>query len=626
MLVLSGASSSVTTDIMMLSLTQGIASPNIVNVDSLKNQEFIDYLEDAKSSLILLDFEYFSKQQRFGDDITKFIRDNIKSYLPYLILFYPIENEKKVLLLSADNFLPTPIDTRVFNWVVRRSRQEKIHLVTVEDNLTLQIILNKSLEKKGYEVTGLSSAIEAQEYLKKEIPDAIISDIQMNDCDGFELCQWLRKDPHLARVPILLVSSLTDAKSIKRAFEAGASDYVTKPYDMTEIHQKLSYYVARNGSQREKILVVEDTRMGLELIRRPLEAERFIVITAKNGKEGIERALNERPDVITTDYNMPEMDGWDFCRALKSDERTSNIPVIMITGKNSDLDKKIGRTLKINDYLTKPFEASNLLSTINFLLMEKMAEKEKRERELLSHELGVGREIQRGLLPDFQPDFGDRLGLRAGWIPAKDLAGDFYDYLSGHLEDKNMLSVVMADVSGKGLPSALIAVAAQACLRSIYKDNNSPLFMIERLNNLLYESTSDEMFLTCFIATIDFSNHKLAYCSGGHNGMILYKQASQELMELDAVGLPCGMMEENIFEMHEVSIVKGDKLILFTDGVDEARHRSDFYGRDRFLDLIKLNAAKMDCHQLHESIIDDINSFTKSYPQSDDITLIVVDL
>lgn len=626
MLVLSGSSSSVTTDIMMLSLTQGIASPDIINVDKLTKEEFIKFIEHAKSELILLDFEYFSSQDRFGDDITKFIRDHIKAYLPYLILFYPIIDEKKAMLLSADNFLPTPIDTRMFNMVVRRSRKEKINILTVEDNLTLQLILNKSLEKKGYEVKGLNSALKAQDYLKKEIPDAIISDIQMDGCDGFEFCEWLKKDPHLSRIPVLLVSSLTDAKSIKKAFESGATDYVTKPYDMNEIHQKLSYYIARNGSQREKILVVEDTRMGLELIRRPLEAERFIVITAKNGKEGIERAINELPDVITTDYNMPEMDGWDFCRALKSDDRTSNIPVIMITGKNSDLDKKIGRTLKINDYLTKPFEASNLLSTINFTLMEKMAEKEKQARELLSHELGVGREIQKGLLPDFSPDFGKKLALRAGWIPAKDLAGDFFDYLDGHLESKNMFTVVIADVSGKGLPSALIAVAAQACLRTIYRDNNSPLFMIERLNDLLYESTTDEMFLTCFITTIDFNNKKLSYCSGGHNGMLLFKKSSDELIDLDATGLPCGMMEDHLFEMHEVNIEAGDKLILYTDGVDEARNGSNFYGRDRFLDFIKSNASKMTCNELHEAIETDIYSFTKSYPQSDDITLIVVDL
>ncbi|MCO4781432.1 MAG: response regulator [Candidatus Cloacimonetes bacterium] len=626
MLVLTGQSSSASTDIMMLSLTQGIASPDIINVDKLSTEEFILFIEGSKSDLILLDYEYFCKQDRFGSDINKFIRDHVKNYLPYLIVFYPLHLEGKALLMAADNFLPTPIDTRVFNMVLRRSRNEQLSVLTVEDNKTLQIILNKSLEKKGYKVASVSDGLEAQEHLKDDIPDAIISDIQMDGCDGFELCQWLRKDPHLSRLPILLVSSLTDAKSIKQAFEAGASDYVTKPYDMAEIHQKLTYYISRNGSQREKILVVEDTRMGLELIRRPLESERFIVITAKNGKEGIERALNEQPDVITTDYNMPEMDGWDFCRALKSDERTSSIPVIMITGKNSDLDKKIGRTLKINDYLTKPFEAANLVSTINFLLMEKMAEEEKQARELLSHELGVGREIQRSLLPAFDPDFGDLLGLRAGWIPAKDLAGDFFDYLSGHLEDKKMISVIMADVSGKGLPSALIAVAAQACLRSIYKDDNTPLFMIERLNGLLYESTSDEMFLTCFIATIDIEKRKIAYCSGGHNGMLLYRNATNELIELDTAGLPCGMMEENIFEMDEQDIQENDKLILYTDGVDEARYKADFYGRERFLDFILDNASTMNCNELHEAIIDDINSFTKSYPQSDDITLIVVDL
>lgn len=212
--------------------------------------------------------------------------------------------------------------------------------------------------------------------------DVIISDLNMPEMDGFTFLETVKRNPYTANIPFLVTSALVEADDIQKAFSLGATDYITKPFDFFEVQQKLKYYTRNRGKDRKKVLVVDDARIFRELLRAPMTAEGFRVFQAVNGKEGLEVAQRENVDLILSDYSMPEMDGWDFCRALKENEETEHIPVVMVTGKTSEMDRKIGRSLKVADYVTKPFTPEIIKNTVNMVFLEEMGRKVREEREI----------------------------------------------------------------------------------------------------------------------------------------------------------------------------------------------------------------------------------------------------
>ncbi|MCO4783998.1 MAG: response regulator [Candidatus Cloacimonetes bacterium] len=606
----------------ILSKVHGDLHTTIFELIDKTNQDLIKSINQNNWDIILYDSDYLNETSNdFEKDFPSYLRSNITGSTPYIVSFSNIEGAG-FSTPSADNYISFPIVPSIFKSVIYRALGKSLRVLVVEDSKTQRIILRQFIKERGYEVLEAENGKEALDIIDSECPDIIISDIEMPEMDGFELTQYLSQHKRLKRVPILIVSSLSNSSAIKNALQKGAVDYVTKPYDVDKIHQKISHYTAKFSKNRKTILVVDDSPLIIKLISMTLHTERYKVISASNGKEGIELALKIKPDIITTDYNMPEMDGWEFCRKLKDNESTKDIPIIMITSKSTDLDKKIGRALKVYDYITKPFTSESLLSTINTALIEQLAEKVRKEKDHLSQEMKIGNQVQQQILSDIHVS-NQQISAKSGWIPCKELSGDFYDLIE--CSDNNHLAII-GDVSGKGLPASLVTVASQACLRGQTMHNQSTGQLLHGLNQYLCISTKDEMFLTCFIAKIDHENKFLQYSSAGHNEMILFKKTSNEIIDLSANGLPCGMFDECEYDTKQVSYDKGDILILYTDGVTEAELNKSQYGIERLYETIKEHGPSSNSIELNQKILDSVKGFVSSYPQSDDITLLLVDL
>lgn len=595
------------------------------NIFELKDKTQNELLESINSNIwdiIFYDSDYLhEKGNQFSDDFPSFLRTNITNSTPYIVSYSSIEGGG-LSNPSADNFISFPIIPSVFESVINRALDKTLKVLIVEDSSTQRLILKKFVAEKGYDVLEAINGKEALEVMNKQCPDIVISDIEMPEMNGFELTEHLSQHKVLKRVPILIVSSLSNSDAIKKALQKGAVDYVTKPYDIDKIHQKIIHYTAKFSKNRKTVLVVDDSPLIIKLISMTLHTERYRVITASNGKDGIEHASKLQPDIITTDYNMPEMDGWEFCRKLKEIPETKNIPIIMITSKSSDLDKKIGRALKVYDYIPKPFTSDTLLSTVNTALIEQLAEKVRKEKDQLSQEMKIGNQVQQHILPDINIS-NDQITAKSGWIPCKELSGDFYDLVQ--CEDNSHLAII-GDVSGKGLPASLVTVASQACLRGQMIHNQSPGNLLNGLNQYLCISTQDEMFLTCFIAHINHEIKSLQYSSAGHNEMILYKKSTNEIVDLSANGLPCGMFDMCEYETKQISYETGDILVLYTDGVTEAELNESQYGIERLYEVIQQEGPNSSAIELNEKIMKSVKKFVSNHPQSDDITLLLTDL
>lgn len=597
----------------------------LVQTQEKSFDEVYGLIKEQAPGFVIISYQSF-KQNYFPsqDDFMDHLKEEYPDW-PYTILAHNLEDEAECRKLSAEDFLPIPYPQTLLDAIFRRLKSESIQIMVIENDLVQRTLLATKLKDNGFHVIECKNAEDALESVQNQFPDLIISDINLDEMNGMQFCEALKANPYSASIPILMISASADLDTIMEGLKKGASDYITKPFEFFELEQKIRFYLEKSFRRRKLVLVIDDSRLSRELAKAPLKAEGYRVILAENGREGLQMALDREPDLIITDYNMPLMDGYTLCRNLKADPRTRKIPIIMVTGRDSELDRKVGRTLKIHDYITKPFLPQNLVNTANMALLERMMEEERAVREIYENELEVGRNIQASLMPAEFENLPEGLELAGGNIPAKHLGGDFYDDLSFE-QDPDLIGLVVADVSGKGLPAALVAVNCQSSLKAISYYDTDVSRLMGNLNQVICKSTNDETFVTIFLLTLDLKKKELKYACAGHKGMLLYSKERGELQDLSLSGLPAGILEEVEYPLGTMNFSNGDFIILFTDGIVEALGpNKEHYGEERLHDLIKQTASKdeMTAKILHQSILDDVKSFTRGAAQSDDITLFI---
>ncbi len=246
-------------------------------------------------------------------------------------------------------------------------------------------------------------------------------------------------------------------------------------------------------------------------------------------------------------------------------------------------------------------------------------------QERFQESLKLSQSIQMGMLSTAFPRFnqGSTIDLFAYIQPAREVGGDFYDFF--HLDEKTLL-IAIGDVSGKGVPAALFMVRVKTLVRVIAKQHAFPDQMMAALNPELCRDNDAMMFVTLFLATLDLETKQLNYSYGGHNPPLhLSKQGIVSLLPGDS-GTALGIFEEATFSMESKQLDPGDGLLLYTDGINEAMN-IDFeeYGEDRLCHLLT-GFAENNAQALVEIVTADVNVFTKGAEQSDDITVLAVQL
>jgi serine phosphatase RsbU (regulator of sigma subunit) len=247
---------------------------------------------------------------------------------------------------------------------------------------------------------------------------------------------------------------------------------------------------------------------------------------------------------------------------------------------------------------------------------------EEVERQRLAEELEIGRQIQLGLLPE-------RCPLVPGWEfaaayrAARQVGGDFYDWIQ--LPDEpQRLSMVIADVTGKGIPSALFMACSRAVIRSESVAGRDPALTLREANRILVQDMHSRLFLSVFYATLDTRSGRVIYARGGHDRPLWLRGDSGESHWLTANGRLLGAFEDVALEEQELALAPGDLLVFYTDGVTEARDCSGkLFGRERLKALVEASAAA-GAQQLQEAIVEAVDAFAGDTPQSDDLTLLVV--
>ena len=254
------------------------------------------------------------------------------------------------------------------------------------------------------------------------------------------------------------------------------------------------------------------------------------------------------------------------------------------------------------------------------ILLEKQAA-DSSARQRIETELNVATQIQADMLPSIFPAFPERseFDIYAGMTPAKEVGGDFYDFF---LVDEDHLALVIADVSGKGVPAALFMVIAKTLLKNAVQMGSSPKEALEKVNNQLCENNEAEMFVTVWLGVYEISTGRLTAANAGHEYPAIRRAGGQFELLQDRHGFVLAGMENARYREYQLEIGVGDTLFVYTDGVAEATDEANtLYGTDRMLAALNRN-CELGPEKLLHQVKADIERFVGAAPQFDDITML----
>src|SRR3954452_22656721 len=371
-------------------------------------------------------------------------------------------------------------------------------------------------------------------------------------------------------------------------------------------------------STPQRIVVIDDNANDVQVTRRFLERRGFVVSAATSGAEGLAIARTITPDAFVVDYRMPLMDGFEVTRQIKADPALQTIPVLLLTGADSAQFVVDGLGAGADDFVTKGSDLEILLARLQALLRVKAYQDQLRKlNQQITRDLQIARRVQEALVPQ-RAFHAPRLEVRSAYIPSETLSGDFYDYF---MQDDRMYLFV-ADVSGHGLPAAILVSLLKSYLHTEASEQESLAAFMAQLNDFLFTVSLPAQFATAQLLRID-SDGSLVYANAAHPPFLLHRSQERRTDVVEQPGHLLGAMPNMKYEECRTTIGPGDTLFVYTDGLTDRRTESgEFYSIDRVSRLLE-TARNTDVGELYDRIYDDICSFSSSEEFKDDIAFVV---
>ena len=375
------------------------------------------------------------------------------------------------------------------------------------------------------------------------------------------------------------------------------------------------------------ILVVDD-EPDLEVLltqkfRRKIRKGEMKLIFAQNGVQALEKLkTHDNIDMVLSDINMPEMDGLTLLQQLN--DLHMDLRAVIVTAYGDMKNIRTAMNRGAFDFVTKPIDFDDLETTISKTLqhLQVMREALRSRDELvaLRQELGVAAKMQESILPTDFPD-DPRYDLHAWMTPAREVGGDFYDFFK--LEN-DRLAMVVADVSGKGVPAALFMMVSRTLMKGTAIGNSDPAKCMAEVNDLLAESNEESMFVTVFYTSFDPASGLLEYANGGHNLPFVVK-ASGEVRKVESdSGLVLGVLPGFDFPGGSLELEPGDTFFLYTDGVTEAMNEDgDEFGDDALAKALG-ECAGASAEDVRRHVVKAVKKHAGGASQSDDITCLAL--
>ncbi len=397
-----------------------------------------------------------------------------------------------------------------------------------------------------------------------------------------------------------------------------------------------------------RILIVDDEQIARKVITQTLVKSGHEVINAKNGKEAWDILQNEHISIVVSDWMMPEIDGLELCRLIRSHEFPGYIYIILLTSRDSKNDLVEGMAAGADDFIGKPFNNGELNARIRagerVLTLEK--DLEQRNTELfesnriikdayavIQKDLKTAAKIQSNLIPE--PDSIYNIRFNWKFLPSTYVGGDIFNYFK---LDEHHVGFYLLDVSGHGVTAALLSVSLSRFL-SVTSNNGilkkyiseppfyqitPPSHVIHSLNHIFQTDYESMQYFTMIYGIIDTRDGQTVLTLAGHPSPILINKKNKSSL-IGSGGFPVGMFTDVEYDENEFYLEKGDRLILFSDGITECKKMNDEqFSVNRLREIVeKSNYQSLD--ELLANIDQVLHKWKGDDKFDDDITMLVLE-
>lgn len=368
-----------------------------------------------------------------------------------------------------------------------------------------------------------------------------------------------------------------------------------------------------------RVLVIDDSPNDLTVARRFLERAGYQVQVCTSGEQGLDLARSVAPDCVVVDFRMPMLDGREVIRRLKADESLRNIPVIMLTGANQPEDIAEGLNAGAEDYVGKGEDPRVLLARVKNQIRLKTAQDQLRTHAArMENERNIAVKVQESLLPKKQ-FHAPGVEIRSAYIPSEQLSGDFFDYV---LSD-GLLYMLMADVSGHGLPAAILVSLLKSYLHTEATEKTLPAAVLSGLNDFLFSASLPSQFATAQLFRFDQAERLVRVSNAAHPPFLFYRRRENRTEMLEHPSHLLGAIAGMDFDESSFSVEAGDILFSYTDGLTDRRAVSgEFYSLDRISALLE-GSGSADFNTVYDRVMNDVSGFANTEEYKDDVAFIL---
>jgi len=377
------------------------------------------------------------------------------------------------------------------------------------------------------------------------------------------------------------------------------------------------------NDQKKTVLLVDDAPANIQAVNSILK-DIYKIRIATNGAKALELVkVAPSPDLVLLDVSMPGMDGYEVCTRLKADPETRDVPVIFLTGQTEIEDETHGFDVGAVDYIHKPFSPAVVKARVHtHLVLRGIRQQLAQQLLAIQKELETARQIQLSILPESVPRIAG-LDIAARYVPMAAVAGDFYDFI---VLDNKRVGILVADVSGHGMPAALIASMLKIALAAQAEHAFDPAKVLHGLNQTLCGKFQHH-FITAAYAFVDMEKRTLTYAGAGHPPLLLWGGASVGVRDISENGLFLGRFNFATYSSVEVPLAPGDWGLLFTDGISEATNPAQVeFGTERFRQFLA-GEQNTSADQFADRLLKELSCWSarrRGEDLDDDITIVAV--
>lgn len=389
------------------------------------------------------------------------------------------------------------------------------------------------------------------------------------------------------------------------------------------------------------ILVVDDNEMNRDILSRRLAKKGHALQVAEGGSQALEMIESSDFDLVLLDIMMPGIDGMEVLEKLRRQHGPNDLPVIMATAKSESTDIVDALKLGANDYVTKPFDFPVVLARVHTQLALKKSRDELNEaHKRMKRDLEAAAKIQQTQLPTGTPDLA-RAQCAWRYVPCDELAGDTLNIFP---LDDDKIGLMVLDVSGHGVPSALLSVTLSRMISGT-RDTSSVLWttdpgseeprvatpaeVAEALARRFPYDSETHQYFTMVYGILDTSQRCFTYISAGHPSVIHLRPGSDPTFH-GSTGAPIALLPSFVpkkpHEQAEISLEPGDRIYLYSDGITEAcDSEGEEFGEERIAGLLQ-SAMNEDLDQTITSLLDKVWTWGDNKNPGDDVSVLAIQL